>query len=49
MRVRRRHELANITTLGDVNELAITENAHRTERLVGAVAVRARSAVSVRR
>jgi Single-strand binding protein family len=24
MRVRRRHELANITTLGDVNELAIS-------------------------
>ena len=33
MRVRRRHELANITTLGDVNELAISGHVEHQPRL----------------
>ena len=33
MRVRRRHELANITTLGDVNELAISGHVEHEPRL----------------
>jgi hypothetical protein len=33
MRVRRRHELANIRTLGDVNELAISGHVEHEPRL----------------
>jgi hypothetical protein len=33
MRVRRHHELANITTLGDVNELAISGHVEHEPRL----------------